>query len=180
MNMRLALLRIWIPAALKRARLRDLARVSAQAFGVEPPDLEGVEFAEALERFAVFLKTRAEETLERVDGIGRTGDALEEGTCAFGEGLRRELGVRTGAEAYEALAILYRTLGIAWRTDEEGRVTVSRCFFAGRFTPPVCAFVSALDRGLVRGLTQGGELVFTERLTEGAPACRARITGTAP
>jgi hypothetical protein len=39
----------------------------------------------------------------------------------------------------------------------------------------VCALVSALDRGLLAGLTCGGELEFRQRITEGADSCRACV-----
>jgi hypothetical protein len=35
--------------------------------------------------------------------------------------------------------------------------------------------MSAMDSGLIAGLTGAAGLVFTARITEGAPACRAVI-----
>jgi hypothetical protein len=32
-----------------------------------------------------------------------------------------------------------------------------------------------MDRGLLAGLASGGELAFTERITEGRPCCRAHL-----
>ena len=53
-------------------------------------------------------------------------------------------------------------------------VTIRRCFFAAHYPPEVCRFMSAMDEGIVAGLC-GGRLVFSQRLTEGADCCRARI-----
>ena len=35
--------------------------------------------------------------------------------------------------------------------------------------------MSAMDRGLLAGLAGGGELAFSQRITEGHPCCRARF-----
>jgi hypothetical protein len=53
---------------------------------------------------------------------------------------------------------------------------VDRCAFAERYSPPVCALMSSLDAGLIAGLTRGGRLLFSERITEGNVRCLARIS----
>jgi hypothetical protein len=76
-----------------------------------------------------------------------------------------------------ALRLIYRAIGIDLDTDlAAGEVTVRRCAFSGVYTPEVCAFVSALDAGIVHGISGNVTAVFTHRLTEGAPNCRARLT----
>jgi choline dehydrogenase-like flavoprotein len=71
--------------------------------------------------------------------------------------------------------VLYRGLGIDLKGSADGQIIIRRCFFARFYTPRVCALVSALDQGLMAGLAGGGELDFTQRLTEGACCCRARF-----
>ena len=73
-----------------------------------------------------------------------------------------------------------RAIGIDLDRDPRtGDVVIGRCAFSRIYTPAVCEFVSALDAGICRGLTGGTTLVFTARITEGAPACRARLVGSA-
>ncbi len=172
MNLRLAFLRLHVPARLRFAGLRGLAGAASSAFGRPAPAMEGVPYPEALRRLVEFM---GEVTSIRgrdgaTDRARLHGEAL-----ALGRRLRTELGVRNRDEARAALEILYGAIGIDWRSDPGGGVTVRRCAFASRFTPEACALASALDRGIVEGLTAGGRLQFLERLTEGRPACLARI-----
>jgi len=37
----------------------------------------------------------------------------------------------------------------------------------------MCRVMEALDDGLACGLSRGGRITFTSRITEGSPACRA-------
>lgn len=179
MNLRLALLRLHLPARLRAAGLRDLAAAVATSAGTHPPDFAACRPGEALGRFVEFM---GESARVRAGTIGMTGDCagdadarLERAALDVGRRLRDRLGVATRAESLVALALLYRAIGIDWRTSPEGAVTVCRCAFASRFDPEACRFASALDRGVVAGLTGGGRLRFDERITEGRPACRARI-----
>ena len=90
-----------------------------------------------------------------------------ENAHALGASLRRLLGVRTRVEALRAARIAYRMIGIDLRADENGDVTVDRCGFAEWYSPQVCILMSSLDAGLIAGLTDGGRLAFSERITEG-------------
>jgi hypothetical protein len=95
---------------------------------------------------------------------------------ALGESLRRRLGVRTRIEALRAARVAYRMIAIDLRADERGDVVADRCAFAAWYSPGVCRLMSSLDAGLIAGLTDGGRLTFSERITEGKPRCLARIS----
>jgi hypothetical protein len=71
--------------------------------------------------------------------------------------------------------ILYRAIGVEVQGDEQGNVTVSRCYFSRFYSGPVCDLISALDDGVFSGLSGGGRLVFSERITEGGVCCRAEL-----
>ena len=49
-------------------------------------------------------------------------------------------------------------------------MTVDRCAFAERYSPPVCRLMSSLDAGLIAGLTDGGRLVVLGADHRGATA----------
>jgi hypothetical protein len=57
-----------------------------------------------------------------------------------------------------------------------GDIVVRRCSFSRRYSAEVCRLMSRLDAGVLAGLAGGGELAFSERLTEGSDRCRARFT----
>jgi hypothetical protein len=74
-----------------------------------------------------------------------------------------------------AARLLYRSISIEFRGDENGRIDIPACAFAEIYSPETCRMIAALDGGLLIGLSGGGTLSFSARLTEGAPSCRARF-----
>jgi hypothetical protein len=70
---------------------------------------------------------------------------------------------------------LYGILDIEFHGNRSGEITIGRCYFSDFYSPQACEVMSAMDRGLLAGLAGGGDLVFTERITEGRPCCRARF-----
>jgi hypothetical protein len=128
-----------------------------------------------LERYASFTIRCAEQAMgDYTDPV--VSRRMWENAYALGASLRRRLGVRTRTDALRAARVAYRMIDIDLRADEHGDVMVDRCAFAGRYSPRVCGLMSSLDAGLIAGLTDGGSLAFSERITEGRPRCLARIS----
>jgi hypothetical protein len=172
-NLTLRLLLAILPLAGKRKRLEDLFRFTAAAFDRELPDLRGQSHADMLIGYARFTRGEAERAL-----AGGTAPAVQKDlydrSLRLGQDIRSRLPVRSRADAAAALRFLYRTLAIDKRIDARGAVTIRRCSLAAHYTPEVCRFMAAMDEGVVAGLC-GGRLVFSQRITEGAACCRARI-----
>jgi len=178
MSIRLFLLGLHVPAAGRRRMFQDLTRMTASAFGVPPPDLAGVPDDALVDGFAAFTRGLA----SGMDADGPQGAAIQarlyDGARGMGREVRQRLGIRSASDAGRALVALYRVLGIEVDADfVRGECTVSRCAFSATYTPDICRFMSALDAGIVDGLTGGTTLEFTARLTEGARQCRARLIG---
>lgn len=93
----------------------------------------------------------------------------------YGKWLRCAFGVVSTEDAMAAARVLYAMLGIDFTGDARGAITVSRCFFSCVYTPDVCKLMLALDAGMLAGLSDGGKLVFSQRITEGYPCCQARL-----
>ncbi|HQI49223.1 MAG TPA: hypothetical protein PLN61_11245, partial [bacterium] len=149
------------------------------AFGSTVPPLAGLSAGEALEAYARFtLKAAADAAKGNEDG-----QALQErlfaGAQSYGALWRRRFRVTTREEAMRAARVLYRAIGIEFRGSAEGAIEISRCFFSCYYTPEVCRLISALDAGVLAGLSGGGRLVFTRRITEGANCCQGRMEWSA-
>ena len=158
----------------------ELVQLTADAFTADAPRLEGLSPRAAVNAFAVF--TRGE--VERVLAAGSTMNPevvrgrLFERARETGRAVRRRLGIVTPVDAFRALRLLYRGIGIDIDADyRTGRITVRRCAFSNAYTPAVCTFIAALDAGFVSGITGGSTLVFSERITEGGRCCRAQVGG---
>jgi hypothetical protein len=175
MSLRLRALEIHVPDVVARSALRRLFEATVAAFGCEPEDVDGLDRRALLERYASFTSRCAERALVGHADLDTVSRRMRAHAYALGTALRRRLGVRTRADALRAARIAYRMVGIDLRADEHGDVTVDRCAFAERYTPEVCRLMSALDAGLIAGLTDGGRLAFSERITEGRPRCLASI-----
>jgi hypothetical protein len=175
-----AVLTLFRPGARRREIGRLFARTAA-AFGCPvPPGSRARRAKELLAAYASFTRERAQAALLGGEDLPALERRLFAAALSLGGGYRLRLGVHGVGDAMTAARLIYAGLGIDFRGRPDGEVEIRRCGFASGYTPRVCALVSALDRGLLAGLTGGGELSFSERLTEGAPACRAYVTGGRP
>jgi len=180
MSIRLWAIERCFPEALRRRIFGELVRLTADAFGAPPPDVRRLERDGAMAAFARFTCSEAERAIRTPSSSPAVRDRLYRGARELGTRARRYLGVRTASEAGRALRVLYHAIDIDLDADLGTReIAVSRCAFSSVYTPEVCEFVSALDAGIVSGLTGGMSLEFTQRMTEGAPMCRARLIGSA-
>lgn len=175
MSLRLVLARLYLPAAIRKRKLGELARLTARAFGTAAPALDGLSLAGMRLRYAEFTRQAAERALARAEGPATIERRLFDEAVRFGRDIRRELRVSTRREAIAAARLLYRSLKIDLSAGPEGGIVIRRCFFSRHYPAAVCRLMSALDAGVLSGLSGGGELEFTERLTEGDACCRARL-----
>jgi hypothetical protein len=152
-----------------------LARTAA-AFGSPAPRTRARTARGRLREYALFTRDRAEAALDGGAELSVLDRSLFDTGLELGRGYRRRLGLRDDREAMAAARLIYRGLGIDFRRSAEGEVAIRRCSFSAVYSPRVCALVSALDRGLLAGLTEGGLLEFRQRITEGADSCRACFT----
>lgn len=174
MSLRLRAASLFLPSFLKKKYLGKLFRLTARAFEVAPPDLEGTSEDARLRLYASFTREKAMKVLA-AGNAAAAGERLFRNARAFGEELRRSLGVRSFPEAMAAARVLYRAIGIDFEGAPDGAVVIRSCRFAADYTPEICGFVSSLDRGILMGLAGGGDLRFVGRLTEGHDCCRAEF-----
>jgi hypothetical protein len=173
LNLLLGLAGIYLPAPFAKRRLVRLIGVTADAFHSQAPDVRGLSYRESLAAFAVFSRDCAEACLSLPDGADAVRSRLFDAAQTMGQDLRREFRVATGQDVASALRISYKALGIKFEGAGFGQVVIRRCLFSAYYSGSVCRVMQALDQGLASGLSQGGRLTFTSRITEGNPCCRA-------
>lgn len=120
------------------------------------------------------------EAMGAEEGIRLAREALFAAGVRLGEGARRRLGVREDPrDLVRAARVLYRVLGIrarvGWTGAGKACVRIDRCALAAVYSQETCLALSAADEGVVAGLLPGARLEFEERITEGKPACLARL-----
>ena len=175
MSLALRLLDGHVPAVVRRAALRALFATTAAGFGCPVPPLGGLDADTLLGRYALFTWYQAVAALRDGHDLPTLQDRLERGARALGARLRAGLRLRTTEDTMAAARLVYGLLDIDFRGNGRGELTVRRCAFSEVYSAEVCRLVSALDAGLLAGLSGGDRLEFTQRITEGAPCCLARL-----
>jgi hypothetical protein len=175
MSLRLALAELCLPAPLRRAGLNELAAAAAAAYGCPRPRWRSRSYPDRLREFARFTAGRVATAGAKERGEA-TEDRLRQEAEEVGRRLRRRLGVGSHEEALRALRLLYRQIGIELLTPSRDRIEMTSCLFSRLYDPVTCRTMSAMDQGIVAGLTGGWQLRFEARLTEGAPRCAASLT----
>jgi hypothetical protein len=175
MSLLIKLLPQTLPAFIRQEILKTLFEATAEAFGCPAPAYDRLSYDEYLQAYALFTREQAECALRAGGDISGLQARLYRNAYPLGEKLRRWFGVDTMEEVMELGQILYRAIGVEMRGFPQGGVTVSRCYFSAYYSAPVCGLISALDDGVFSGLSGGGRLAFSERLTEGSTCCRAKL-----
>jgi hypothetical protein len=173
LNLLLSLAGVYLPAPFAKSRLDRLIVATADAFQSSAPDTDGLSYDESLTAFAIFSRDQTEACLNLPGKPDAVRGRLFEAAQSIGQDLRREFRVATGQDVASALRISYKALDIKFEGAGYGEAVIPRCFFSAYYSGPVCRVMQALDQGLACGLSLGGRLTFTSRITEGSPCCRA-------
>ncbi|HVO37416.1 MAG TPA: hypothetical protein VMV03_00160 [Spirochaetia bacterium] len=177
MSFRHRLFGLPMPGLLRRACISRLHRLTADAFQAEAPAPHG-SARRRLESYAELTRAVAEQAAVDEGRTARARDRLFANARGLGARLRSRLGIRDRQDALEAARSLYRLIGVDFRPSRgSAGFTVPHCFFSGYYSPAVCRMISSLDAGLLSGLTDGAEMSFCRRITEGAASCEGVISG---
>lgn len=163
------------PGIAKGPALRVLFRSTAAAFGCEPPSLGALSSEQCLLAYARFTAAHATSLLDGNGDVLRVQDQLYRHAYALGRVPGRLLRLDSLGDVMALGRLLYSVLDIDMDGSDDGGITIHRCYFSRFYSPEVCKVMSAMDRGLFAGLGNGGELAFSERITEGFACCRARL-----
>lgn len=160
------------PDIVRRVGIQALCLTFARAFDVEPPDVMRCPAERALGAFREFSAACMEEALVSPAYAADRRERLGQLACELGAKVRKVLQPRDD-ERMDLVRALYAAIEIDVVGQIPGELRFRRCYFSTRYTPALCSFMSAFDSGFVGGLCGGVGLEFTERLTAGAPCCRA-------
>lgn len=152
-------------AFIRLIEIHLLTHMAARTFHVRAPRLP-LSADSALAAYATFTVRCMEQTSIKPETVFEMARRL-------GTSVRRLSGLRDPRDLRQLVIWLYRNIRITLTGSLPGRITVSACFFSTRYSPAQCAMMSNVDSGIISGLFGGGQLVFTERLTEGCGHCTA-------
>lgn len=175
--MLLKIMQLYIPEFIKMKKLKELFRLTADAFQSELPELRRLSFAECLSKYALFTKEQAENYLQSGRPLEEVKHRLYQNSCIFGQSLRKSLHIVTREEDVTVLEAIYKLIGIDFQYDRQGEIIIKQCFFSKYYSGGVCKLISSLDEGLAAGLSGGGRLRFNQRITEDCSCCKGYFSG---
>ena len=157
------------PPFVRRLALQILMNATARAFRMHGKRLWTLPWRDGLRLYAEYTRARPNVDPEALYSVSYT----------LGQRLRHITGLTDPRDLRRLVFWLYSGIGISMGGKLPGEVSVSGCFFSDYYTPAQCAMMSNMDSGIVGGIMGGGKLIFTQRITEGAPCCKARLTSEA-
>jgi hypothetical protein len=165
-----------IPPLVKSQALVQLFHATASAFQADMPRLSGLSWEQCLLAYAWFTADRADEALRQGGDLSELQERLYRNAYRLGRTPGWLLGIHSVDDVMALGRFLYGILDIEFQGNGSGEITIGRCYFSSFYRPEVCQVMSAMDHGLLASLAGTGELVFTQRITEGWPCCRAHFT----
>jgi hypothetical protein len=172
MGLLLAVSSIYVPGYIRKRNLGMLFKSTADAFQVAVPPVKGLSADDCLKEYAQFTRAQALESIRRGDAL-EIQSRLFENASKIGRQFREDLRLDTAEQVMRAAEIIYKLLKIELHGETRGDIVIDRCFFSNYYSSDVCRLISSLDEGLLAGLSGGGALSFSQRITEGKECCRA-------
>lgn len=155
-------------SVFRKIELQQLMNLTARAFCQSSKRIWTLPNDEALRLYAEYTRDNL------VDGVEELQlQQMNQEAFRMGRLLRRVFFLRHQAEIEQFIIALYQNIGIQLEGHLNGQLCFRRCFFSQYYTPVVCLAASALDDGIIRGLTGRGRLTFQQRITEGCKCCLA-------
>ncbi len=176
MSLFVRLLEIHTPDYIRKKALAQLFRFTASAFDADVPPIARLSTDEYLVRYALFTRSHAERLLREGRDLEAVQQRLYLNAVELGKIHGKLLRIKTPEETMAVGRVLYRILGIEFQGDAQGEIVISHCSFSRFYSTRVCQIMSAMDKGLFAGLSKGGHLTFSSRITDGQPCCRAHFT----
>ena len=157
----------------RRIELQMLMNLTARALGQKPKRIWTLSNAEALRAYAEYtcsnLQADADETMF---------ERMNTEAYRMGRLLRQLFLISNDTSAQRLIIALYRNIGIQLSFCDSQHLCFHRCYFSSFYTPQICKAASALDSGIIRGISglPAKHLQFSQRITEGCNCCRAQFT----
>ena len=176
MGLILRLSQIYIPGFVKKMALVELFEYTVEAFRCEMPKIDDLSFDALLLKYAQFTSDQSQATIRRGDDLQELKKRLYQNSYQLGQKFKKRFRIKSMDDAMAVSRVIYRVIGIDFRGNMQGKIIISRCFFSKIYSSEVCKIISGLDEGILTGLSDGGKLNFSHRITDGERFCNACFT----
>jgi hypothetical protein len=175
MNLLIWASKIYIPTSIKNAKLKELARITAEAFGSAAPELRASSYVANLREYALFTQNAAEKATAEKQNIEAIKIRLYDEAYQIGLEIRAALKPKSPNDISSLISLIYQILHINFKVNIRGETIINKCFFSEYYSRETCLLISALDKGMVAGISNGWQLDFAQRITEGFDCCRGSL-----
>jgi len=169
------IIKLYIPGFIKKKKLLELFRLTAEAFQCEPPDLRGLTYERLLSKYALFTKEQAESYFNSGSPIDELKQRLYQNSYIYGQKLKKSFHIASRKDAVTMLEVIYKLIEIDFKYTQDEFI-IKRCFFSKYYSKEVCKLISSMDDGLAAGLL-GERLSFYQRITEDCNCCKGYFRG---
>ncbi len=165
--------RIWRqrPHWFASLQLQILLGISARAYRMPGKIILFLNPQRALRKYASY-------TVRCMESGTEGEKRLYKAALSVGTRIRQITGFTQKEDLRRLIILLYRNIGITLKGQLPGNIAITRCYFSRYYTPEQCRVMSNVDAGVIAGIFGGGNLVFTERITEGCKSCKACLKGS--
>lgn len=157
----------------RRIELQLLMNLTARALGQKPKRIWTSSPAEALRAYAEYTSSNMP-----ADADEALFERMNTEAYKMGRLLRRLFMISNDTSAQRLIVALYHNIGIRMSFGSSQQLCFHRCYFSSFYTPQICRVASALDSGIICGISgqSAKHLQFSQRITEGCQCCRAQFT----
>ena len=174
MGLFLTLSKIYVPRFLRKRKLELLFDATADAFRVPIPSTRGLSFNNCLVLYAQFTRDLAAKSIQQNNRF-EIESRLFKNAYRIGRQFKTDFHINNLDEAMVMSRVIYKLLKIEFCGKSDGNIIIERCFFSSYYSNDICQLISFLDEGLITGLSGGGKLTFSKRLTSGDRCCHAHV-----
>ncbi len=174
MGILLAASNIYVPQFIRRRKLEMLFNASADAFQVASPTIKAFSYGDGLKLYARFTRQHIDKAIQQ-GNEREVKSRLFERAYSIGQKFKADFHIHTVEEVMRMSSIIYKLLKIEFHGEPDGNIVIKNCFFSDYYSGEVCRIISSLDEGLLAGLSEGGKMSFSQRITEGNKCCQAYL-----
>jgi hypothetical protein len=174
MGLLIAFAKAYVPQFIRKRKLEMLFSATADAFQVTAPSVRELSYTDSLKIYAQFTREQAEKAIHQGAEL-KVQPRLFRNAYRIGQQFKRDFNINTADEALQMGTVIYKMLKIEFQGEPRGYIVIKHCFFSAYYSDNICRLISSLDEGSLTGLSGGGQLSFTQRITEGHECCRAYL-----
>ncbi len=192
MNIKLFLMSLWIPKFVLINELKKTSKITnncidniLKSYSIPIPDVEN-NLRGNIEEQRLILANCHNIRLDTLIEVIGFDEALKVGRkelfkagYIIGCEIKKRLNVKNVNDAIIAARIIYKVLGINFTVEKRGKDIILRiksCELSTLYSAETCRIMSAVDKGVLKGLNDKIDMNFTTRITEGAEECAACLT----